>query len=184
MIGTIAVCIHFDSETQSQLRSTFNIGPSADALLVRYPWKTADTSYRLSVDGSWSCAAVCFNHSRHVYRSSRLKYVFFGTRGTDDLPVGISNLSSIVGFGLTFAINAAPLLITELAYPTQVCAAFRSVLALLTSHMYSEESSLLCITHHGTWEASHVSIWIVLFRRYFVNNISNLCSGLGVFRRL
>ena len=25
-----------------------------------------------------------------------------------------------VGFGLTFALNAAPLLITELAYPTQV----------------------------------------------------------------
>ena len=26
----------------------------------------------------------------------------------------------VVGFGLTFALNAAPLLITELAYPTQV----------------------------------------------------------------
>lgn len=27
----------------------------------------------------------------------------------------------VVGFGLAFALNAAPLLITELAYPTQVC---------------------------------------------------------------
>jgi len=27
----------------------------------------------------------------------------------------------LVGFGLCFATNAAPLLITELAYPTQVC---------------------------------------------------------------
>lgn len=29
-------------------------------------------------------------------------------------------LAFAVGFGLTFGLNAAPLLITELAYPTQV----------------------------------------------------------------
>lgn len=31
-----------------------------------------------------------------------------------------SSLRVIVGFGLAFALNAAPLLVTELAYPTQV----------------------------------------------------------------
>lgn len=36
------------------------------------------------------------------------------------IPGKMSSQLRLVGFGLTFGLNAAPLLITELAYPTQV----------------------------------------------------------------
>ena len=60
----------------------------------------------------------------------------------------------VVGFGLTFGLNAAPLLITELAYPTQVsCYGAISRRQLIHGCAYSEANSRPCITHHGIWAA-------------------------------
>jgi hypothetical protein len=56
-----------------------------------------------------------------------------------------------VGFGLSFAMNAAPLLVTELAYPTQVCipAVDRRRYVFLISPRFSAAKSLQYTTRHG-----------------------------------
>lgn len=54
----------------------------------------------------------------HVHRSTRPQCVLFCLIS---LRLSVLNLPRYaVGFGLTFALGTAPLLITELAYPTQV----------------------------------------------------------------
>jgi hypothetical protein len=61
----------------------------------------------------------------------------------------------LVGAGLIFGTNAAPLLITELAYPTQV-----SYHDFVIAHLIQVESSvaklLRCIIHCGTGEVLRV----------------------------
>ena len=58
----------------------------------------------------------------------------------------------LVGFGLAFAVNAAPLLITELAYPTQVCESVKCRIGSASFYGFlpnSEENSRRYIIHPG-----------------------------------
>jgi len=59
-----------------------------------------------------------------------------------------------VGFGLSFAQNASPLLLTELAYPTQVREGHPlSAMPIPDHRLYSVEGLPPCLTPAGIWVA-------------------------------
>ncbi|KAL7279182.1 hypothetical protein ACG7TL_007022 [Trametes sanguinea] len=60
----------------------------------------------------------------------------------------------LIGFGLTFALNAAPLLITELAYPTQ-----RGKLTSMYNASWYFGSILSAWTCFGAWNGAGTSPW-------------------------
>ena len=67
---------------------------------------------------------------------------------------GLISVIFLVGFGLAFATNAAPLLITELAYPTQVRIFLKD--AICTDRIFGKEREIYSNIQH-----------ILVFREHF-----------------
>lgn len=97
-----------------------------------------------------------------VQCSSVTVAMFIGARflSTSTRSVRVNHhLKSSVGFGLAFATNAGPLLITELAYPTQVSPHESTAPAISYHRRFptgSGVNSPLCTMPPGTWAASLV----------------------------
>lgn len=80
----------------------------------------------------------------------------------------ILTISLSVGFGLTFGLNAAPLLITELAYPTQVRAMQTSELPQLNPHY---QRGKLTASYNASWYVGSI-----ICEHTFTRNLLFLCT--------
>lgn len=81
---------------------------------IRWSGTATDSFRRINSYVGRCNNAGMFEQYWHVHRLSWLECVIRSLYEEFDAD------STLVGFGLTFGLNAAPLLITELAYPTQV----------------------------------------------------------------